>query len=34
MNETQAMARAKTLAYLSVANWQLDKPQTVKELVK
>ncbi len=34
MSKEQALARAQTLAYLSVANWQLEKPQTIKELTE
>jgi hypothetical protein len=34
MNETQAFARAQTLAYLFVSNLLLNKPQTVKELTE
>jgi len=34
MNDTQAIARALTLAYLTVANMLLSKPQTLKELIQ
>lgn len=33
MNESQALARAMTLAYLTVANLALSKPLTVKEVI-
>jgi hypothetical protein len=34
MSKEQAFARAQTLAYLTVANLWLQKPQTVKDIVE
>ncbi len=34
MNVNQAYARAETLAYLFIAGLLLDKPETIKDLVK
>jgi len=34
MNETQALARAQTLAWLFVEGLLVNKPETIKELIK
>jgi hypothetical protein len=34
MNETQALARAQTLAYLFIAELLLAKPRSIKELTE
>jgi hypothetical protein len=34
LDQTQAQARAQTLAYLTAANMLLSKPLTIKDVVK